>query len=65
MNIHPGSTKGEGLIAMRAYVDTRMTRRLTVNMDEDRYQAFSVKCAEEDVTKSDVVRDCVSDWLDE
>lgn len=53
------------LIAMRAYAHTEMARRLTVNMDEDLYHEFTVRCAERETNKSDVVRECVRDWLDE
>lgn len=41
-----------------------MSKRLTVDMDEDLYHEFGVKCAEESVTKADVVRGCVNDWVE-
>lgn len=42
-----------------------MTKRLTVDFEDDLYKEFSKKCIDVDKTKSDVVRGFVVDWLNE
>jgi macrodomain Ter protein organizer (MatP/YcbG family) len=42
-----------------------MTKRLSVDFEDDVYKEFSKKCIEVDETKSDVVRGLVNDWLNE
>jgi hypothetical protein len=42
-----------------------MTKRLSVDFEDDVYKEFSKKCIEVDETKSDIVRGLVNDWLNE
>ena len=42
-----------------------MTKRLSVDFEDDVYKEFSKQCIEVDETKSDVVRGLVNDWIDE
>jgi len=38
-------------------------RRLSVDLDDDLHRRFSVACAEEGVSKSEVVRRLIEKWL--
>jgi macrodomain Ter protein organizer (MatP/YcbG family) len=42
-----------------------MTKRLSVDFEDDVYKEFSKNCIEVGETKSDVVRGLVNDWLNE
>ena len=42
-----------------------MTKRLTVDLEDELYKEFSKKCIDAEKTKSEVVRGLVTDWLNE
>ena len=42
-----------------------MTKRLTVDLEDELYKEFSKKCIDAEKTKSEVVRGLVQDWLNE
>ena len=42
-----------------------MTKRLTVDFEDDLYKEFSKQCIDAEKTKSEVVRGLVEDWLSE
>lgn len=42
-----------------------MTKRLTVDFEDDLYKEFSKQCIDAEKTKSEVVRALVEDWLNE
>jgi len=42
-----------------------MTKRLTVDFEDNLYKEFSKKCIDAERTKSDVVRELVQDWVNE
>jgi metal-responsive CopG/Arc/MetJ family transcriptional regulator len=42
-----------------------MTKRLTVDFEDELYKEFSKQCIDAEKTKSDVVRGLVQDWLNE
>lgn len=42
-----------------------MTKRYTVDFDDDLYREFSKACIDEDTTKAAVVRCLVREWIDE
>ncbi|WP_353633808.1 plasmid partition protein ParG [Halobacterium sp. NMX12-1] len=42
-----------------------MTKRLTVDFEDELYKEFSKQCIDAEKTKSEVVRGLVTDWLDE
>jgi metal-responsive CopG/Arc/MetJ family transcriptional regulator len=42
-----------------------LTKRLTVDFEDDVYKEFSKQCIDAEKTKSEVVRGLVEDWLSE
>ena len=40
-----------------------MTKRLTVDFEDDLYKEFSKKCIDVERPKSEVVRELVQDWV--
>ncbi|MFB6072453.1 MAG: plasmid partition protein ParG [Halobacterium sp.] len=42
-----------------------MTKRLTVDFEDELYKEFSKQCIDAEKTKSEVVRGLVQDWLNE
>ncbi|WP_083258760.1 MULTISPECIES: plasmid partition protein ParG [Halobacteriales] len=42
-----------------------MTKRLTVDFEDELYKEFSKQCIDAEKTKSEVVRGLVQDWLTE
>jgi metal-responsive CopG/Arc/MetJ family transcriptional regulator len=42
-----------------------MTKRLTVDFEDELYKEFSKQCIDAEKTKSEVVRRLVQDWLNE
>ena len=42
-----------------------MTKRLTVDFEDELYKEFSKQCIDAEKTKSEVVRGLVEDWLNE
>ncbi len=42
-----------------------MTKRLTVDFEDELYKEFSKQCIDVEKTKSEVVRGLVQDWLNE
>ncbi|CCQ34267.1 ParG domain containing protein [Halorhabdus tiamatea SARL4B] len=42
-----------------------MTKRLTVDFEDELYKEFSKQCIDAEKTKSEVVRGLVKDWLNE
>ena len=42
-----------------------MTKRLTVDLENELYKEFSKQCIDAEKTKSEVVRGLVQDWLNE
>ncbi len=42
-----------------------MTKRLTVDFEDDLYKEFSKQCIDAERPKSDVVRELVQDWVND
>ena len=42
-----------------------MTKRLTVDFEDELYKEFSKRCIDAEKSKSEVVRGLVQDWLNE
>ena len=42
-----------------------MTKRLTVDFEDELYKEFSKQCIDAEKNKSEVVRGLVQDWLNE